>query len=142
MNDLELNQRFLASGSEQALALLVQRHYSLIRSYIYRIVNDYQDADEIANDTFLKAFNDRKSIRDPDKFVGWLYTTAKHGAIDLLREKKRQISQLPDLILIDYNTEDLSETTPVTILTRQNTQQIETNQYPLTGILRLLSEKD
>ena len=101
--------------------------------------------DEITNETFLKAFNERETIKYPDKLVSWLYKTAKHAAIDRLRARQRDVHQMPDLVFLD-NLDAEREAATVSIFAAQQAQQIETqietDQYLLTSLLRLLTEKD
>ena len=78
MNDNVLNRQFLETGSEEALNLLMQKHYEPIRASVTKIIGNHHDADEITNEAFLKAFNKRETIKYPDKLVGWLWATAKN----------------------------------------------------------------
>ena len=104
-------------------------------------LRNHQDADEITNDTFLKAFIKRETIKYPEKLIGWLYTTAERAAIDLLRARQRDVNRTPELVSLD--TLDGAKATAVaSILAEQQVQQTETYQYLLTGLQRLLSEKD
>ena len=72
----------METGSDEALSLLMEEHYKPIYNYVLSILEDRQDADEITNKTFLKAFNKRNTIKDPERLVGWLYTIARNAAID------------------------------------------------------------
>ena len=101
IEDGALHRRFLEIGSEEALRLLMEKYYKPVCNHVFAILKDHQDADEITNETFLKAFNKRETIKSPDKLVGWLYKTAKHAAIDRLRAIQRDVHQMPDLVSLD-----------------------------------------
>ncbi len=135
-----LHQCFLETGCEDALKLIMQKHQKKLRGYVFKILEDHQDADEVTNDTFLKAYNNREKIKYPDQLIGWLYITAKHAAIDRLRAKQREAKQVPEILSLDY--EDGESMNAATMLAEREEQQNKTNQYLLARLLRLLSEKD
>ena len=141
IEDGALHRWFLEIGSEEALRLLMQKYYKPICSHVFAILKDHQDADEITNETFLKAFNERETIKYPDKLVSWLYKTAKNAAIERLRVRQRDVHQMPDLVSLD-NLDAEREAAAASIFAAQQAQQIETDQYLLTSLLRLLTEKD
>ncbi len=142
MNDNVLNRQFLETGSEEALNLLMQKHYKPIRAYVFTILENDQDADEITNQTFLKAFNKRETIKYPDKLVGWLYTTAKNAAIDRLRDRKGEVNQMSEFVSLDNMSGEVEDASLLAAQQAQQTQQTETERYLLRRFLRLLSEKD
>lgn len=139
MVDDALHRQFLETGSEEALNLLMQKHYKAIRAHVFRIVENDQDADEITNETFLKAFEKRKTIKDPERLVGWFYITAKHLAIDRLRDRQRDVKEIPQFVSLD-NLD--GEVEAASMLAAEQAQQAKTDQDLLKGLLRLLPEKD
>ncbi len=141
MNDNVLNRQFLETGSEEALNLLMQEHYEPIRASVTKIIGNHHDADEITNETFLKAFNKRDMIKYPDKLVGWLYTTAKHLAIDYIRAREQEVERMSEFASLD-NVDGERETAEASMLAAQQAQQTETEHYLLKRLLRLLPEKD
>ncbi|MDE0084446.1 MAG: sigma-70 family RNA polymerase sigma factor [Candidatus Poribacteria bacterium] len=141
MNDNDLNQQFLETGSEEALNLLMQEHYEPIRASVTKIIGNHHDADEITNETFLKAFNKREMIKYPDKLVGWLYTAAKHLAIDHMRAREQEVDQMSEFATLD-SVDGERETAEASMLAAQQAQQTETEHYLLKRLLRLLPEKD
>ena len=94
---------------------------------------------KITNVTFLKAFNERETIKHPEKLVGWLYTTAKNAAIDSFRD--REANHKSGLTFFD-DSEGERTSADASMRTARQAQQTETDQYLLTGLLRLLSEKE
>ncbi len=117
----------------------MEKHYEAICDHVSRIVKNDQDADEITNETFLKAFNKRKEIKGSERLIGWLWTTAKHLAIDRLRAKQREVKQMPESVSLDNLG---GEVETASILAAQQAQQTETDRDLLKGLLRLLPEKD
>ncbi len=137
MDDV-LHRWFLETGNEEALSLLMQKYYEPIRASVTKIIGNHQDAGEITSETFLKAFNKRKTIKYPERLAGWLYTTAKNAAIDRLRDYQREAEQMSEFVSLD-NSGVAAE---ASMLAAQQAQQTETGHYLLRRLLRLLPEKD
>ena len=139
--DDALHRWFLESGSKRALQELMQQYYDPIYNYVFGIIKNHHDADEITNETFLKAYNKREMIKHPDKLLSWLYSTARRAAIDRLRDRKKEVDSMSELTSLD-DTDGERTSAEASIRTARQAQQTETDQYLLKGLLRLLSEKD
>jgi len=86
--DEELMIAYLA-GSPQAFTELVGRHLAGVYSYARRFVGDEQAAEDIAQETFVKAWNNLKKYNaKTSKFKTWLLRIARNTAIDFLRKRK------------------------------------------------------
>ena len=57
-----------AGGDEEAFALLVMRYHSPIRNFINSLVGDFHHSQDLAQETFLKAFRSLSRLESPDKF--------------------------------------------------------------------------
>ena len=110
-------------------------------TYVLSILRNPEDADEITNETFLKAFNERNTIKDPERIVGWLKTTARNAAIDRIRNREQDVNQMHEFVSL-YSVDGERETAEASILVAQQEQQTEAELYLFRGLLRLLSEKD
>ena len=88
--DSELVSLYVA-GDEKAFAKLVQRHKSKIYTTIYLIVKDQYVAEDLLQDTFVKAVEVLKNGRynDEGKFLPWILRIAHNLAIDYFRRDKR-----------------------------------------------------
>ena len=84
--DVDLIQRILA-GDEAAFTALVERHREWIHSLAWREIGDFHAAQEITQDTFIQAFKSLSTLRDSNRFLGWLYVIAKRQCIEWLRRK-------------------------------------------------------
>jgi RNA polymerase sigma factor (sigma-70 family) len=84
--DVDLIQRIL-SGDEEAFTALVARHRKWVHSLAWREIGDFHAAQEITQDTFIQTFKSLPTLRDPDRFLGWLYVIAKRQCIEWLRRK-------------------------------------------------------
>ena len=87
-NDEALIQQFLA-GEVQAFNLLVWRWQKPILNFVYRYVGNLQDAEDVCQRTFIKAYKNLKQLKNPTKFSTWLYQIAANQAKDALRRQKK-----------------------------------------------------
>lgn len=79
----------IQSGDEEALAELLHRHYSFLYKYVLKMTMDAVTAEEIVQDTMLKAYLHMKQFNGKSKFTTWLMTIATRTYVDSLRKKKR-----------------------------------------------------
>jgi RNA polymerase sigma-70 factor (ECF subfamily) len=99
------------NGNEKAFELLVKRHKSKVYTAIYLIVKDPYIAEDLLQDTFIKAITTIKTNRynEEGKFLPWIVRIAHNLAIDYFRKEKRY----PTVILEDgsnvFNTLNFSE---------------------------------
>jgi RNA polymerase sigma-70 factor, ECF subfamily len=67
-----------------------------LRSYLYRLVTDRNDADDLAHDTFVKAFDKIGTFRGQSSLKTWVFQIGTHLAYDFLRGKKRWLPDAQD----------------------------------------------
>lgn len=94
--DSELLSRY-QQGNEEAFAMLLQRHKSRLYTAIYLIVKDRYVAEDLLQDTFIKALNTIREGRynEEGKFLPWISRIAHNLAIDHFRKEKRY----PEIVL-------------------------------------------
>jgi len=73
-------------GSEAAFRQIVERYQRAVFCVIVRVVRDQARAEELAQDTFVKAFRALHTYDVKRKFAAWLLTVAHHVAIDEIRK--------------------------------------------------------
>ena len=66
--------------------------YPQIFRYVLGLVRDQGDAEDLTQETFLRAHRRRESLRDPAATLPWLYRIATHVCLDRLRQRARRIS--------------------------------------------------
>ncbi len=92
MTDAELVERTLA-GAEDGFAALVARHQRSVYNLLARMLRDPALAEELAQETFLKAYTHLRSFNPDFKFSNWILRIAHNAAIDVLRQRgPRQVS--------------------------------------------------
>ena len=77
------------AGNTRAYGTLVFRYQDFIYTIVLRMVKTSQEAEEVAQDAFIKAFESLETFRGDSKFSSWLYSIAYRKALDFLRKKRR-----------------------------------------------------
>lgn len=94
-NDNELIIKVL-QGDHQAYAGLVNRYQNYVFTLTLRLVKNREEAEEVAQDVFIKAYKYLADFRGDSKFSTWLYTIVNNTCISFLRKKKLNIQSLDD----------------------------------------------
>jgi len=102
-SDQELIQLYL-KGREDALELLIRKYLKPIYGYVFRFVQNQQDAEDLTQEIFLKMWRNLKKFKKGKSFKSWLFKIAKNTCFDFLRKKKRDLAlNLENLdILADF----------------------------------------
>ncbi|MEI7741709.1 MAG: RNA polymerase sigma factor [bacterium] len=103
VQDFELIQRY-QKGDEKAFHELVRRHLTAVYRFVFQFCGSESEAEDIAQDTFVKAWKNLAKFDLQKNFRPWLFTIAKNSALDALRLKKG----LP-LNFFDNEEDDISE---------------------------------
>jgi RNA polymerase sigma factor (sigma-70 family) len=86
------------TGDTEAFGHLVNQYSNAVYATAFQVVKDFHRSEEIAQETFIRAWHNLGRIREVDKFGSWLHTTAKRISIDFLRkENKYRLTTLDDL---------------------------------------------
>jgi RNA polymerase sigma-70 factor, ECF subfamily len=80
--------RLARSGREAAYRELVRRYERPVFALLYRMVRDRELAEDLAQETFVKALNAIDSYRPEFKFSSWIFKIANNAAIDHLRRRE------------------------------------------------------
>jgi RNA polymerase sigma-70 factor (ECF subfamily) len=75
-------------GHVDAYNVLVSRWEKRVFNYLLRLVSNREDAMDLSQDVFLKAYQNLKKLEDPAKFPGWLFRIAHNEAFSLLRKNR------------------------------------------------------
>jgi RNA polymerase sigma-70 factor (ECF subfamily) len=79
----------LAAGHDTALNDLMERHATPLFHFLCRMVGNEDDANDLAQETFVRVFKSSKSFRTNEKFSTWLYTIAANLARNHFRWRSR-----------------------------------------------------
>lgn len=93
--DLILKTR---KGDVEAYNLLISRWEKRVFNYLLRIVANREDAFDLSQDVFLKAYQNIRKLEDTSRFGPWLYRIAHNEAYSMFRKRKPEVpeSELPE----------------------------------------------
>ncbi|HET9495168.1 MAG TPA: sigma-70 family RNA polymerase sigma factor [Chloroflexia bacterium] len=86
------------AGNQAAFGALVQRYQSAVYNLAYRMLGDPTEAEDAAQEVFVRAWNQLHTFQQDRRFSTWLLSIASHHAIDMLRRRKPQ-APLDDVAL-------------------------------------------
>jgi RNA polymerase sigma-70 factor (ECF subfamily) len=85
--DEEIISRIL-TGEQSAFAILVEKYQNYVFTLVLRFTESREDAEEIAQDVFVKAYRSLADFRGDSKFSTWLFTITRTTCLSFLRKKK------------------------------------------------------
>jgi RNA polymerase sigma factor (sigma-70 family) len=92
-----------------AYAFLVDRHKDMVFSIALRILKNREDAEELAQDVFVKAFQSLTTFKKESKFSTWLYRIVFNAAISKTRKKQIKWSELDHQMIENYSEDEIKE---------------------------------
>ena len=136
-DDAELIQRVL-DGDETAFSALVKKHQKPVHALAWRKTGDFHVAEEITQDTFLKAYQNLSTLKEPQKFAGWLYVIAANYCKMWLRKKRLSTQSLEATSSVE-----LEKTAYSGYVIAENEQvAMETQREVVKKLLAKLQESD
>ncbi len=78
-------------GNRRAFEVLFQQYKDKIYRYQFGLVRDIEDAHDLTQKTFLRAWEKLPTLQDESRFIPWLYKIARNIAYDHLRSKKKAL---------------------------------------------------
>ena len=82
------------AGDEAAFATLVERHRRELHVHCYRMVGSFEEAEDLVQETFLRAWRSRDSFAGGPGFRAWLYRIATNASLDAIRARSRRVASL------------------------------------------------
>jgi len=111
LSDNEL-VKLIQAGNADLFAVVIERYQGKLFAYLYRLIGGREEAEDLLQDVFIKAFRNLKSYDSDRKFSSWIYRIAHNEAVNYIKRKslKRFISW-EDVTstkdkLVSNNTED------------------------------------
>ena len=95
-NDVQLIHAVLA-GDDSAFDILVEKYQKSVHALAWRKIGDFHYAEEITQDTFLRAYQKLSTLKNPSQFPRWLYVIANRFCLNWLRKQKKHKKQLQSL---------------------------------------------
>ena len=136
-NDTELIQRTL-DGDQIAFTRLVEKYQKGIHALVWRKIGDFHIAQEITQDTFLRAYERLRTLKDHSRFPGWVYVIASHLCTEWHRKKKYPIQSLESTDLVEIEQVSHSQY----IAEKRDTETAETQREIVQKLLSKLPESE
>lgn len=95
MNDEQLISRVL-TGDMQAYTLLIRRHERIVGHMISRVVKNAEEVEELAQDVFMKVYQNLSGFNGQSKLSTWIATIAYRHALNHLRKNKMSFTDIPE----------------------------------------------
>lgn len=80
--------RRIAAGDAAAYRSVVDAHLSAILAYAYRLLGSREEAEEVAQETFLRVWQNAERYESTARLTTWLHTIARNQAVDRLRKRR------------------------------------------------------
>ena len=88
--------RLIQSGDDSAFDELIGRYKRPVVNFIFRMLGSADDADDVAQEVFVRVYQKMDTYRPATKFSTWLFALARNAAIDRLRWRRRHPTESID----------------------------------------------
>jgi len=88
--DLSEREQYRAAihGDREAFEMIIRTHSRTLFAIAYGILQSREEAEDVVQDSLVKAWKTRWRVRDPEKFPAWLANIARHKARDVFRKRR------------------------------------------------------
>jgi RNA polymerase sigma-70 factor (ECF subfamily) len=125
-------------GSSVAFDILVDRYKARLFNYLLRMLGDWDEAEEVAQETFVKAYIHADKYKTIAKFSTWLYTIGTNLVRNRMRSKKR----MPQLLsLFERDKDSGGEGKPIDLVDNERQPDHQFNDKELSSIIGKAIEK-
>ena len=109
LEDYELVKQAV-KGNQNAFAELLSRYKNLVYSVVLRMVNDPEEANDLAQEVFIKIYKNLDKYQPEYKFSTWIIRITTNHVIDFRRKKKQETVSIDDMVYepSDYVTPESS----------------------------------
>jgi len=90
-------------GDTAAFSFLVESYKGMAYTIALKIVRNPEDAEEVAQDSFVKAYQRLQTFKGDSKFSTWLYTIVYRTAISKIRKKKLEVTDIDEYVIENHS---------------------------------------
>ncbi|MBE0637469.1 MAG: sigma-70 family RNA polymerase sigma factor [Bacteroidales bacterium] len=95
-------------GNAAAYKMLVEKHKDMVFTIVNKIVRNHHEAEELAQDVFIKAYQALQGFEGKSRFSTWLYRIAYNTSISRVRRPKTEFAAIDDALIDNYTTDHVS----------------------------------
>ena len=136
-DDAQLIQRIL-DGDDTAFSALVKKYQRSVHALAWRKIGDFHIAEEITQDTFLKAYQRLSTLKEPQSFASWLYVITANHCKAWLRKKRTRTQSLENT----SNTQLEKRAYSGYIIEENKRMAVETQREVVKKLLAKLQDSD
>ncbi len=101
--------RQVLNGDNAAYRMLVEKHQDLVYTIVHRVVSSTEEAEEVAQDVFVKAYSKLSDFKAEAKFSTWIYRIAYNTAVSHTRKKKVEFLAMDDEMIENYSEDEMQQ---------------------------------
>ena len=122
------------NNDANAYASLVDKHKNMVYTIALKIVRNREDAEEIAQDVFVKAYQSLSTFKKESKFSTWLYRIVYNAAISKTRKRNIETTDINYNIVENYSEDDIND----------NLNRLDNNEQKkiINTVLKKLNSED
>lgn len=124
----------IIEGQTSAFKILVDRYKNLVFSLALKMVKDKEEAEEVAQDTFLKVYKSLRQFKGDSKFSTWIYKVTYNTCLDSIKKRRRE--QMVDSI-DDFNAHQIKS-----LENALDTMEAEERKQAVYDCIKLLPSED
>ncbi len=94
------------TGDRGAFGVLIERYYKSIYRYAYQCIGNHQDADDICQETFLRALGNIHALKDGERFKGWIFQIATNLSRKRIKSMKFEKVTTADFDYLSKHSEN------------------------------------
>jgi RNA polymerase sigma-70 factor (ECF subfamily) len=121
----------ILNGEVNAYSFLIDKYKDMVYTIANKILRNREDAEEVAQDTFMKAYQKLDTFKGDSRFSTWLYSIVYRTAISKVRKKEVSTSAIDNYVIVNHSTDQ----DPYTL-------KEEEQRYYVNKIINLLPETD
>ncbi len=121
----------ILSGHTEDLSIIIDRYKDMVYTLAYRITGNHEDAEELAQDVFIKAYKSLGDFKGRSKFSTWLYSITYNASVSKIRKKH------PDYVSMDNYDNTYTE-----IADKGYEEQYDFDKVPVNVLKKVLDELD
>ena len=97
------------NGNVNAYSFLVEKYKHMVFTLTLRIVKNREEAEEVSQDVFVKAYKNLENFKGDSKFSTWIYKIAYYASLDVIKRNKRQVKTEDIDSLYEGNLENVQD---------------------------------